>query len=149
MPRQAADGEAQNAPLLFKPGTFQPMAQDRFARSHRLFQRLRRLRGRQLALPPQRAGGMHVQLIEAPVICRQSLRGKMAAAVSEGQAVALHQLVPVSLLDPLRQNPVEYQTARGGQQPRTSSPRRRQTAALGPVARLIDITAIPTKTLGA
>src|SRR5690606_24097766 len=49
----------------------------------------------------------------------------------------------------LRQNPVEYQTARGGQQPRTSSPRRRQTAALGPVARLIDITAIPTKTLGA
>src|SRR5690606_40138716 len=92
MPRQPGNGEAQDAPLLFKTGTFQPLAEGRLGRSDGLLQQPGGRRTRQFTQPPQRTGRMDIQLGKTAVIGGQSLRGKMAAAVGKSEAVAGQQL---------------------------------------------------------
>ena len=103
MPRQGADGEAQNAPLLAQPGLGQPRTQRRFAAGQRLFQRQAGPAGFRLARAPQRAGGMQIENRQTRVLALGLTGREEAAAVGERQQVAGLGTVPTAVGDPRSQ----------------------------------------------
>ncbi|MCY1290293.1 hypothetical protein D9M68_330090 [compost metagenome] len=113
MPRQAADGEAQDAPFVRHSRFGEPVAQGRLGIGNALLQRLAEACRGRLARAPERAGGMQVELCQARIAAFLRSGGEEAAAIGEGQQVADLGLVPGAGGYPFGQHPVEQEAAAG------------------------------------
>ena len=94
MPRQAANGEAQDTPFVRHVRFCQPVDQNAFARTNLLFQRLRHTSGTRNTCPPQRPRWMQIENRQARITALGLASSKEATAIGKGQQIPEQRLIP-------------------------------------------------------